>query len=316
MMPRNILVLGAGELGTALTKGLLEHRSYESNKTTITVSVRAHTLADLDQNTNSEKNKTLLLFRDQGVKLIALDIIQDSEESLTKVFSSYDTVLHAQGHNPDGSQLKVTRAVLAAKVKTYNPWQHGVNYDLIGREGGLGLFNEQISVRELLRSQSETNWYIISCGIFMSLLFEDWWGVIERNAEGKIKGINALGGWDHLLTATTVEDIARTNAELLFVDGGSAHRNKSIFIASDTMRYDQFADLVEQVVGHPVTREVWSIEILKAKALAEPENKLRKYHLVFSEDVGLAWDKANTYSEAKSLSLDSIEKYMKRMNFE
>lgn len=316
MVPQRILVLGAGELGTALTNGLLTHSAYDSKSTTITIAVREQTLANVDEDANSAKNKTLISFRDRGVKLISLDVIKDSEESLTKTFSAYDTVLHAGGHLPEGMQLKVTRAVLAAKVKTYNPWQHGVNYDAIGTTGGLGLFSEQVSVRELLRSQTRTSWYIISCGIFMTLLFDDYWSVIVRNAEGRITGVRALGGWDHLLTTSTLEDIARTSAELLFVDHGNAHRNKAIYIASDTMRYDQFADLVERVVGHSITRELWSMEHLKAKALAEPNEKLFKYHLVFSEDIGLAWEKVTTYSHAKCFNMEGIEAYMKRNNIQ
>lgn len=198
--------------------------------------------------------------------------------------------------------MKVTKAVLAAKVDLYIPWQWGVDYDVIGKSGGLGLFSEQCDVRDLLRGQNHTSWYIVSCGVFMSFLFEDFWGVVVRNNQGKITGVRALGGWDHLITATTVEDIARCNAELLLSDTNTNHRNRAMYIAGDTMTYDEFADLVERTTGHTIERELWSTEYLKSKSSEEPENKLLKYRVVFSEDKGLAWKKESIYNTSKGIS--------------
>ena len=56
---------------------------------------------------------------------------------------------------PAGTQLKLAHAVLGVKggnVKRYVPWQFGVDYDIIGRGSAQELFDEQLGVRDLLRS--------------------------------------------------------------------------------------------------------------------------------------------------------------------
>jgi len=66
----------------------------------------------------------------------------------------------------------LARAVLDAGVRRYVPWQFGVDYDVIGRGSAQDLFDEQLDVRDALRSQSGTEWVIISTGMFTSFLFE------------------------------------------------------------------------------------------------------------------------------------------------
>ena len=239
--------------------------------------------------------------------------MEDSPATLADVFAQYDTIIHAGAMTlPPGTQLKVTRAALAAGVSEYVPWQWGVDYDVIGPEGGLGLFSEQYEVRELLRSQPHTSWYIVSCGVFMSFLFENFWGVVVRDKNGNITGIRALGGWDHLITATTVEDISRCNAELLLVD--RKKRNTATYIAGDTISYEDFARTAEKVVGKQLTKEEWTTGYLKSESANDPEEKLLKYRVVFSEDRGLAWQKEGTYNDQKGIEMEGIETYMRRMH--
>ena len=52
--------------------------------------------------------------------------------------------------------------VLEADVKRYFPWQFGVDYDVIGRGSAQDLFDEQLDVRDLLRSQNRMEWVIVS----------------------------------------------------------------------------------------------------------------------------------------------------------
>jgi len=307
---RRILILGAGELGTAIISSLLSHAAYDGSDASLTFVVRLETLKALDFEPSSDRTKSLQAFRSKGVLFTSADLVADSEQALADLFGRYTCLIHAGAMTlPEGTQLKVTRAALAAGVDEYIPWQWGVDYDVIGRSGGTGLFAEQCDVRDLLRAQSRTKWFIVSCGVFMSFLFEDFWGVVVRH-EGGICGVRALGGWDHKLTATTVEDIARANAELVLVD--KRERDKAVYVAGDTMRYDEFADLVERVVGREVKKEVWTTTWLREQAAEEPEEKLRRYRVVFSEDKGLAWDKEGTYNDAKGIEMEGIEAYMRR----
>ncbi|KAK5106836.1 hypothetical protein LTS08_000959 [Lithohypha guttulata] len=309
-MSLNILILGAGELGSAILDALLQHPAYHPSGVTIAVAIRAETLDSLDKGVSSPRIESLQAYRAKGITFTSADLVEHSEQKLSELFSRHNCVVHAGAMTlPEGTQLKVTKAVLAAKVDLYIPWQWG-------RSGGMGLFSEQCDVRDLLRSQNHTRWYIVSCGVFMSFLFEDFWGVVVRSNQGRITVVRALGGWDHLITATTVEDIARCNAELLLRDTSTNHRNRTIYIAGDTMTYDEFADLVERTVGHTIERELWSTEYLKSKSSEEPENKLLKYRVVFSEDKGLAWSKEDTYITSKGIGMEGIEAYMRRMNMQ
>lgn len=312
---RKILILGAGELGVAVAESLVRHHSFDPTTTSLSLTVRPEMIAVLNANTTSDRVRALTSLRNRTGNVIAYtgaDLVVDSEASLAALFRNFSCVVHAGAMAlPEGTQLKVTRAALAAGVDEYVPWQWGVNYDAIGKEGGLGLFSEQCEVRDLLRAQSRTKWFILSCGIFMSFLFEDFWGVVLRTAESDIRGVRALGGWDHLVTVTTVEDIARCNAELILRD--VQQRDKAVYIAGDTMRYDEFADLVERVVGRSIERELWTTAFLIQESEKEPENKLWKYRVVFSEGVGLAWPKEETYNAMNHIEMENIEQYMRRM---
>lgn len=316
---KNILILGAGELGMAIAYALFQHPSYDPNTTSLTLAVRHETAALRGTGSTSDRIRAIssLRFRMRragrgDVDYVGVDVVTDTETAMSQVFQGYTTIIHAGGMTlPAGSQLKVTRAALAAHVKEYVPWQWGVDYDVIGRNGGLGLFSEQCDVRDLLRSQTHTKWFILSCGMFMSFLFEDFWGTVTRDEDGYITGVNALGGWDHLLTVTTVEDIAKCNAELILVD--TNRRDKPVYIAGQTLRYDDFADLLESVVGKSITRSLWRTEYLKEESGKDPENKLLKYRVVFSEGNGLAWPKEGTYNAEKNIDMEGIETYMRKM---
>ena len=65
---------------------------------------------------------------------------------------------------------------LQARIPRYFPWQFGVDFDVIGRGSPQDIFDAQLDVRELLRGQHETEWVIISTGMFMSYLFEPEFG--------------------------------------------------------------------------------------------------------------------------------------------
>jgi hypothetical protein len=260
---RSILVIGAGELGSAILHALISHPHYNPQATSITLLVRHSTLA----NPSPEKGKQQSDLRALGINLAPGDV-ESSEEELTALFRPYSAVIHAGGMAlPPGSLLKVTRAILAAGVQYYVPWQHGVDYDAITRQGGQGMFDEQIDVRDLLRSQSPTQWVVLSCGIFMSFLFQEVWGVVLRLPDdGKGKGkvqVTALNSWDDLITTTTAEDIARCTAELIY--NANTPVNTPLYIAGDTLTYGQFAEVVVRAMGREVVGQVWPLSYLRTR---------------------------------------------------
>lgn len=215
-----------------------------------------------------------------------------------------------------GTQLKLTRAVLATPtVSLYLPWQYGVDYDVIGREAGGGLFTEQLDVRDALRAQTRVSWLIVSCGVFMSFLFEQFWGVVVRDGDGgRVSKIRALGGWEHVVTATEVGDIGRVVAELV-VGEAEAVRSGRVYIAGESVTYSEFADLIKRCAGEGSSvmgRELWTTEALKRKSSENVNDKLLKYRVVFSEDRGLAWPVKGTYNERIGMKMMGLEEYIKQ----
>ena len=168
-----ILLIGVGELGTAF----LPHLSGLPN-TRVTIGVRT-----------PSKYQHLSL---PNLSLTALDLTSPSE-ILSETFAKYDIVISATGFGQSpGAVTKLTHDVLAAGLLRrqtgegklwFFPWQWGVDYDITGDGRGLmPLFGEQASVRNLLRSEAAKNnvkWTILSTGIFMSFLFEQFWAIVD-----------------------------------------------------------------------------------------------------------------------------------------
>ncbi|KIW92553.1 uncharacterized protein Z519_06400 [Cladophialophora bantiana CBS 173.52] len=288
---RSILVLGAGELGQAILSNILSHPSFSPANTSLSLLIRPSSLAYPSPAQQSQH----ALLRSRGVAVIPGDIEASSQSALAELFAPFTAVLHAGGMAlPSGTMTKVTRAVLEARVPYYVPWQHGVDYDIIGREGGQGMFSEQIGVRELLRGQTTTDWVVLSCGIFMSFLFEDFWGVVRRlppvsapapapapapaaedssgtaGVSASIRTSNSASENDAgrareqiQVTALNSWDdlITATTAEDIgkctaeLLFTPDSPVNTPVYIAGDTLSYGAFADTIERVVA-PLGMEV------------------------------------------------------------
>ncbi len=149
---RSILVLGGGELGMAVLRGLARQVS-SSREIAITALLRPQTIPSQQ----SAKRRNIAELLSLGVKLAPGDLVADSAADLAAIFRQSHTVIGCTGFIAGSSvQRKLCQAVLAAGVKRYVPWQFGVDYDAIGRNSAQGLFDEQLDVRDLLRSQHQT----------------------------------------------------------------------------------------------------------------------------------------------------------------
>lgn len=219
---------------------------------------------------------------------------------------------------PPGLQTKITEAALAAEVPYFIPWQFGVDYDIIGRGSAQDLFTEQLGVRAMLRSQSKTQWNIVSTGVFMSFLFERSFGVVDWDRGTGRPGsltVRAMGDCAYEITATTVEDIGRCVAELVFLpdsrkeaDGGGV-----IFLAGDTLTYSALAAVLEEVQQNPIRRELWSLEYLQNELRKDPGNGLIKYRCVWAEGRGVAWDKGKSFNATRQIKVESIKDYASKL---
>jgi hypothetical protein len=270
----NILVLGAGELGTAILTSLTKH---SPPSTTITVLLRPSTISS----TSPNKVQELAYLKSLSINFLPGDITTSSISQLATLFTPYTLIISCLGFSSGpGSQLKIAKAVLEAKVKRYTPWQFGVDYDVIGRGSAQDLFDEQLDVRELLRNQGEggKEWLIISTGMFTSFLFEESFGLVVPNNNAGDKGegewvVRALGSWENKATVTTPSDIGDLTARVIFDDG--VEWNSVVYTAGESISYAGLADVVESVSGKVAKREVWSVEDLKGGLSADPGNRLK-----------------------------------------
>ncbi|QIE26091.1 NmrA-like family protein (plasmid) [Caballeronia sp. SBC1] len=297
----SILVLGAGELGMAMLRSLAR-RATPASVISIAALLRPSTIDSQD----AAKQKDIAELRSLGIELLPGDLAQQSEESLAAVFGRFHTVISCTGFvGGSGVQRKLARAVLKADVKRYFPWQFGVDYDVIGRGSPQDLFDEQLDVRDLLRSQDRTEWVIVSTGMFTSFLFEPSFGVVDLGQNT----VNALGSWDNAVTVTTADDIGALTTEIVFAEPRIA--DQIVYIAGDTITYRQLADAVDDLLDLNVDRTEWSVPDLKRELAEDPDNSIKKYRAVFAEGKGVAWDKSKTFNAQRGMATCGLEDWMR-----
>lgn len=295
----SILVLGAGELGMAVLRNLAKRVALHPG-TTLTVLLRPATLTSQEPS----KQQDLAVLRSLGINFLAGNLAADSANDLATQFQSFHTVVGCTGYvGGSGTQLKLARAVLDAGVSRYFPWQFGVDYDIIGRGSAQDLFDEQLDVRDLLRSQSRTAWVIISTGMFTSFLFDSSFGIVDTAQNT----VHALGSWDTAVTVTTSEDIGTLTAEILFAEPHIV--NRVVYTAGDTVTYAQLADIVESVLGREIRRVEWSIPQLKGELAQDPSNVIKKYRVVFAESKGVAWEVDKTFNAQHGVDVIGVEQW-------
>jgi len=297
------LVLGAGELGMAILRHLAPRQKAAGRALAVLV-----TPGSIDAPTARQRQDHATL-RSLDVALVPFDLAQRSEEELVALLRPFDTVINCTGFVAGpGTQLRLTKAVLAAGVRRHIPWQFGVDYDIVGKGSGQPVFDEQFDVRGMLRGQDRTEWIIISTGMFTSFLFEKTAGIVDLDA-GIVRG---LGSWATQVTVTTPDDIGRCTAAILFEMPRIA--NQVVYLASDTVSYGQLADIVEQVTGRAIERTLLTREALQAGLAAQPDDVKARYRLAFARGDGMAWSKQNTYNVQRGIPTSDIRTWLAQLS--
>ncbi|OTA94522.1 hypothetical protein M434DRAFT_394675 [Hypoxylon sp. CO27-5] len=298
----SILLIGAGELGTAVLEALSKHPKRNGGK--IAILLRQSTISTQDP----EKKKQNEYLQSLGASFEAGDLANDSAAQLAQVFKRYHTVISCSGFGlPSGTQLKLTKAILEAGTPRYFPWQWGIDYDAVGVGSAQDLFDEQLQVRALLRAQQKTDWIIVSTGLFMSFLFLPEFGVVDL----KGRKLRALGSWDAKLSLTTPRDIGRMAAEVAYDPRDASHQ--VVYIAGDTVTYSQVAELVQERFGGEWTKELWDANFLKRKLEERPDDGMLKYTNVWAVGRGVAWDMEKTLNRQRGIELQGLKSYLKEM---
>ncbi|ASY80883.1 aromatic alcohol reductase [Pectobacterium polaris] len=296
---KDILVLGAGQLGMAVLRALAPRARASA------LSVTALISPDTINDPSVQDRAKLAELRALGIDVMGFDLASD-EPALTALFKSYKTVLNCSGFVAGpGTQMKITRAVLAANVARYFPWQFGVDYDVVGRNSGHPVFDEQYDVRQLLRSQLSTEWVIVSTGMFTSFLFEPAFDVVDLE-RGTLHG---LGSWDTKVTVTIPEDIGWLTTEILLAEPRWA--NEVVYVAGDTISYGQLADVVERVTGKAFKKTVWTLDKLRADLKTAPDDVMARYRAAFALGEGMWWDKSGTFNERNGYETVDVEHFLR-----
>jgi len=294
---QSTLVLGAGELGMSVLRSL----AAVAEPGTIAVLLRPYSGKPFD----NSKQKTIDELHFLGVSLVEGDLATLSAATLAELLSPYDTVVSCTGFvGGRGTQRKILEAALLAEIRRFVPWQFGVDYDVIGRGSAQDLFDEQLDVRDLLRSQTRMQWLIVSTGMFTSFLFEPAFGVFDLE-HGIVHG---LGSWDNAVTLTTAEDIGRLTVKVLTAK--PSINNQVVFVAGDTLTYGQAADIVEQTLGKHLKRELWTVPQLQAQLTDDPDNGMAKYQVVFAEGRGVSWPVRGTFNQENRESTTDLRRWL------
>ncbi|MGY2733170.1 aromatic alcohol reductase [Sphingomonas sp. UYP23] len=297
---RNILVLGAGELGMPVLRNLAR-RAKDIDGARISVLLRAGAV----ESDAPAKQRDIAEIRDAGIAIVVGDLVNSSIDELAAVFSRYDTVIGCAGYAAGiDTPVKLAKAALQSGIPRYFPWQFGVDFEAIGRGGPQDIFDAQLDVRELLRAQDKTEWVIISTGMFMSYLFEPEFGVVDFDDSA----VHALGSLDTAVTLTTPDDIGVLTAEIIFFE--PTIRNEIVFLAGDTVTYGEVADKLEAALGRRFSRSEWTVPFLMDELANDAKNMMRKYRAAFAQGRGVAWDKAATFNERHGIPVTDISAWI------
>lgn len=299
-MSKNILVLGAGELGLPVLRNLARH-AQDVDGAKISVLLRASAVDSAEPG----KRRDVAEIRELGIEIVVGDLVKSSIDELAMVFARYDTVIGCAGYAAGiNTPMKLARAALQAHIPRYFPWQFGVDFDVIGRGSPQDIFDAQLDVRELLRSQNQTEWVIISTGMFMSYLFEPEFGVVDLQNDD----VHALGSLDTSVTLTTPNDIGALTATVVFAQ--PRIRNEIVFLAGDTVTYGEVADKLQAALGRPFSRSEWTEQYLLDELAREPQNMMRKYRAAFAQGRGVAWDKSGTFNQRHAIPVTDVSSWI------
>lgn len=310
--PTNILILGAGELGTAIARAFTAYRDTSSNSLALTVLRSGSPRAD-------ETSRILAALR---IASIHRDVATEPTASLAALFSEFDAVISCLGFAAGASlQLKLAEAAVQSTVRCFVPWQWGIDYDAVGRGCAMPLFDVQLDVRDLLRErmgvdggcgtgEAARRWVIVSTGIFTSFIVLEAYGVVVPATEpATAKKVRALGSWETRVAATRVEDIG---AAAVIAVCTRPETKGIVKVAGQSISYGELAEVVECVTCLPVEREVWSVEHLKEELARDPDNVMKRYRVVFAEGNGVAWSAEETWNAKVGLKMMDVEDWLRQ----
>ena len=283
-----VLVLGAGQLGTAVLDSLVPAVIQRNGAVSVIVSPGSWDARGKLRSTAHQK------LADRGAEFIAVDVASSTPASLKDLFANFATIINCMGFVAGaGTQIKITQAALEARVKRYFPWQFGVNYDAVGKGSGQPVWDEQYDVRTLLRAQTATEWVIISTGMFTSFLFEPAFDVVNLSQ----------------ITVTSPADIGRLTTAIYLFEPRLI--NEVVFVAGETTSYGKLADTVERVTKRTFTRQVFTLPTLLEQLRMKPDDRMLRYRVAFARGDGMWWPMSETWNVQNNIPTQDIESWLR-----
>jgi nucleoside-diphosphate-sugar epimerase len=119
--------------------------------------------------------------------------------------------------------------------------------------------------------------------------------------------VRGLGSWENKVSVTSPEDIGRLTARIVFEE--PRVKNQVVFTAGETVSYGRVAEVVEEVTGRKVRREVWTVEKLKRDLEDDTEDAVKKYRVAFAEGKGVSWDLERTFNWQKGIEVMDVKHF-------
>eukprot|EP00834_Sanchytrium_tribonematis_P006393 NODE_466_length_7077_cov_0.565205.p2 type:complete len:283 gc:universal NODE_466_length_7077_cov_0.565205:290-1138(+) len=197
---------------------------------------------------DSKKAKELF---GERVKYAELQDYNNIDE-ITKVFQGYEVVLSALG-SQSGAILHQKQLIDAAKkanVKRFIPsewaWDNSITF----------MVAEKNQIRHHLE-QSGLEWTYFQTGYFSEYIWSNFFGWDIKNNKFQV-----VGNEDTKISHTDMATIGKYAAAFL---NHPSSKNKTVYVATETLTYGQAEEQLEQITGKSITVEYTDPEPLKQK---------------------------------------------------
>lgn len=72
------------------------------------------------------------------------------------------------------------------------------------------------------------------------------------------------------------------------------------------------AGTLERVLGRPLKTSVWTVPYLMQALQKDPTHHINKHRAVFGQGKGIAWPKAGTFNDERSIPVTTVEPWAKK----
>lgn len=226
---KTIAVLGGtGGLGAHIVSGLVSRKTFN-----VIVYSRPSSVTDAS---NADKIKNL---ESQGVRVVGVDSSDVDAFSAQLKADGVQVLVSAVGAGALSEQIKYIDAAKAAGVQRFIPSEFGVDSD--HHSASVSVLALKAPVREHLR-KSGLEYTLVFNGFFTEYAFSPFLGF-----DFAAKTVTTVGDGDVPFSFTGESEVGKFVAALLADEDTERTKNKSVFIESGKLTWNQAIALVEEV---------------------------------------------------------------------